>query len=470
MGRITSILSCQWRAYWRRLARPGTLTASNQGILLILGVLVFVKYVRALSTASAQLSVGNTAMFERLLLGVFIVWWFPLLSNARISITTRALRHFPVTLKELFVIRAGSLFIPPLVWMIVAASIGLVYPLIQAPNPIAGVVALLLFVVTAWLLGLTVSQLVSVAVGRKRIVVGILGLLTIAVIAFVREGDRLDLADRLSVVSTKLVANPALGQRLLLSFGLLVALLTISAIAALWSFRASLQSVDTGKQQGRTFSLLSGRTGPLSVKDLRYFRRLLDPYLGLLVSAGGCFYLVMADQPAAEVFWIFIILVFFPSASLTFNSFGLDSQSGLDRYHLLPLSGREIVLSKNTSFLLFVSFQLAPMVLLAAWQLGLGPTFLGIIESSLVAVAYMTWGNLIAVGHRFRMEFFRFSSGGAPIDALAGVIFGSLPGAIAIRLFGWGHWWVIIAMVVVYSGMYWASLVWSGRKFDRVTL
>jgi hypothetical protein len=110
------------------------------------------------------------------------------------------------------------------------------------------------------------------------------------------------------------------------------------------------------------------------------------------------------------------------------------------------------------------------MILLAVWHLGLGPALLGVIEGSLIAIAYMTWGNLIAIGHRFKMEFFRFSSGGSPIDALAGVIFGSLPGAIAIRLFGWSYWWAIIAMTIVYCGMYWASLVWSGRKFDRVTL
>jgi hypothetical protein len=49
------------------------------------------------------------------------------------------------------------------------------------------------------------------------------------------------------------------------------------------------------------------------------------------------------------------------------------------------------------------------------------------------------------------MQFFRFSSGGSPIDALVGVLFGTAPGAIAILLFGRKLWWVVIAMLVLYS-------------------
>jgi hypothetical protein len=88
----------------------------------------------------------------------------------------------------------------------------------------------------------------------------------------------------------------------------------------------------------------------------------------------------------------------------------------------------------------------------------------------MIVMAFMTWGNLIAVGHRFRMEFYRFASGGSPIDALAGIFFGCLPGAIAMRLYGWGYWGVVATIFVVYCLMFWFSLIWSGRKFERTQM
>jgi hypothetical protein len=72
------------------------------------------------------------------------------------------------------------------------------------------------------------------------------------------------------------------------------------------------------------------------------------------------------------------------------------------------------------------------------------------------------------VSHRFQMQFFRFSSGGSPIDALVGVLFGTAPGAIAILLFGRKLWWVVIAMLVLYLVLYLLSLSWSGKRFSKI--
>jgi hypothetical protein len=469
MGRITPILRCQWRAFWRRFIRPGTLAVSNQGILLIISLLALVKYIRALNVTRLELSLNKTLMLEQLLLVVFLVWLFPLTSNSRIAINTRALQHLPLTIKELFTIKAASLFIPPYTWMILAGSFALAYPLSYAPNPIAGILAALLYIATSFLLGLTLAQLVSVAAWRKWIFLLLVGLLAVLVFVEFRGGQKVNVIQLLSISPAKLVSNPSLGHHLLFSFSLLVGLFALMTIAALWSFRVNLRSVDTGPQRKATlFSLLNTKTGSLSIKDLRYFRRLLDPYLGWLVSVLCCVYLLSAPQPSAEVFWIFIIIVFFPNAALTFNSFGLDNRSSLDRYILLPVSGREVMLSKNLAFVLFVALQLAPMMLLAIWQIGFFSTLLGIVEGGGVALAYMTWGNLIAITHRFKMEFFRFSSGGSPIDVLFGVIFGSLPGAILMRLYNWQSWWAVGVVMVLYLAMYWASLLWSGRKYERV--
>jgi len=468
MGRLKPILQCQWRAYWRRFRRSGTLNAGNQGILLLLSVLFFFKYVTALSIAAAELRSGKTARLERLLVIIFFIWLFPLITNARLSITTRALRRFPLTIKDLFLIKAGSLFIPPSAWLIVVASIALVYPISSAPYPLAGSLAALMFVVVSWLVGLTIAHLMSIAFWRK-LVAGNPVVLLIAAAGFIYRG-RGSLKDiqQFSVLPSALVVRAATGDRVWLVLSLLGILLVFFAWAALWSFRASLDSAaPSASQRNSEFKFFYGHVGALAAKDFRYYRRMFDPYLGLLASGISCFYFVIADVASPEVFWIFVILVFFPNASLAFNSFGLDSTPGLNRYRLFPLSGREIVLSKNQAYLAMMLVQLTPIFLFALWRLELASIVFGIIEAVLLAFAYLTWGNLFSIGHRFKMEFYRFSSGGSPVDALAGVIFGTIPGAIAIQLIVSGYWWVTLLLIVLYCGMYVASLMWSGRKFER---
>jgi hypothetical protein len=445
------------------------MAAGNQAILLLVSILLFAKYVQALRVATVELSSGGSRMFERLLLGLFVAWLFPLLSNSRIAITTRALRQMPLTVKDLFVIRTASLFIPPFAWMVLAGSFAIAYPISHARRPVEGIIAASLFLVISWLTGLTASQLLSVERWRNLILL-VLGVLIGGVATAVFYGQ-ISFERYLSVISTKLVANPALGEQTIFSFGVLTVLLVIAAVLCAWSFRMRLQSVDTSRpQRTSSFSIFKGKTGPISAKDVRYFRRLLDTYLGFIVSLLACFYLAFAAQPGVEVFWLFIIFIMFPNAGLAFNSFGLDSNDGLDRYVLFPLTGTEVMLSKNISIITFMAMQVAPVLLFALWRLGVGPTVLGLIEATVLVFAFLTWGNVISVSHRFPMEFFRFSSGGTPIDALAGVIFGCLPGAIAMRLFSWRMWWAVALMVVVYFLMYVGSLVWSGRRFERVRL
>jgi hypothetical protein len=62
--------------------------------------------------------------------------------------------------------------------------------------------------------------------------------------------------------------------------------------------------------------------------DFRYFRRLLDTYLGLAAAMLACLYLVVADVPSAGIFWSFIVVVFLCNGALAFNGFGLDNRAG----------------------------------------------------------------------------------------------------------------------------------------------
>jgi hypothetical protein len=438
------------------------LNAGNQGIILIFAVLLLIKYVQALKVASAQLSVGKSQMLESLLVGFFLTWFFPLMSNGRLSITMRGLKHLPLTLRDLFVIRVATLFIPPVSWMILAASIAMAYPLAHATNPVAGIVALGLFMLFSWLTGLTVSHLISLPVWRKILLITF-AVMTVAIATYFLRSERV----AVSFLPVQAVARAAFGEAVFPTVVVLSALTAFAAVGAIWSFRTTVEADDESRSRTRRPLVpFFGLIGGLSAKDFRYYRRLLDPYCGLLASAIGCVYFVIADVASPEVFWIFVIIVFFPNASLTFNAFGLDNRSAMARYSLLPLSGKEIVLSKNQAYLAMLGVELAPLFLFAVWRLGIVVALLGIIEAILLALAYLTWGNMIAVTHRFSMQFYRFSSGGSPIDALVGVIFGTLPGAIAIKLFQERLWWVS-GLLFIYGAMYWGSMIWSGRRLEQ---
>jgi hypothetical protein len=115
VDRITAILKYQWRAYWRRFRGSANLRASNAGVLVLFGGLAALRFLQQLPLAASQLERGETARYETLLIVVFLVWMVPVMGESRRSIASRSLRHFPLTPRELFVIRVGSVFFSPLI-------------------------------------------------------------------------------------------------------------------------------------------------------------------------------------------------------------------------------------------------------------------------------------------------------------------------------------------------------------------
>src|ERR1044072_7666950 len=132
MDRIGTILRFQWRAYWRRFRGAGTITTSNVGVLILLGGLGLIRYLEALPLAARQLAKGETTRYETLLLIAFLIWMVPVLAESRRSISSRDLLHFPLSTTDLFLIRLGSVFCSPVVWITAAASLALSYPVMMA--------------------------------------------------------------------------------------------------------------------------------------------------------------------------------------------------------------------------------------------------------------------------------------------------------------------------------------------------
>jgi len=479
VDRVRTIISYEWRAYWRRFSRTGS-RAGNGGIILIFSGLIAIKYLQLLLTATANVANGNSRLLVRLLAAIFLVWLFPLANNARETLASRKWLHLPLSLKERFIVRTVSLLMPPSVWLLIAGSLAICYPLAHARKPGAGIIAGLLFIAIAWSTGLTVAHLLNNAAWRTLFWIGSLALLTVAGLYVVRGGAAGDLLS-FPFAPTMLVERAAMGSgggigrvggtatKTWLPPLISLAMLAVAAgAAALWSFKKSLAAAPESSAK-KVFILsshiLPGSLGGLVAKDFRYFRRLLDTYLGVAAAMLGCLYLMVADVASTGIFLSFIVGVFLCSAALAFNSFGLDNRAGLDRYALLPLSGRAILMSKNLAYLMIAGVQIVPMLLIAGWRLGIIASSLGLIEAAVLACAYLTWGNWMSVSHPLKMQFYRFAnSGAALVDEMGGMIFGSLPGILMIYLLhrqGTGAA-AGIALVLLLSA---ASYVFSVTRF-----
>jgi hypothetical protein len=472
---VLTLLRFQWRAYWRRFARGGKLAVGNQGLtLIIIGIILF-RYVQALRLATIDLTRGKTALLESLLAGICFAWFFTTNKSEQTSVATRRWLHLPLSLKQLFAVRAFSLLTPPAAWLVLLGSLAICYPLAHAPRPLLGIVAALLFISMSWFVGLTVAHLLSMAFWRRVLGAAALVLLSGVVLYFVNNepASLSDLSALLPLTPMALVARAALGQQSLIAIMLLAIFSVVTFGAALWSFRKSLESASprsSEKSMHLARLRIPGRFGGLVAKDVRYFWRLLDTYLGLLAAAMGCLYLVTAANPSLDIFLIFLTLVFVPNAPLAFNCFGLDTASGLDRYTLLPLAGRAIMLSKNLAFLSVVSVQAGPLILLAGWQVGAFAGAVGLVAFTSLVGACLAWGNWMSLGHPMKMQFFRFSSSSASLfDAMAGVIFSSSPGVLIIYLLHSQYYSVLTLALVwlLFGCLYFFSLVRFGDRFDR---
>jgi hypothetical protein len=458
---LLAVLGYEQRAYWRGFARAG-LRAGNQGIILIIGALVLGRYLMVLRTAALNVSRADTALLEALLGVVFLAWLFPVAGIQRDSFSARKWSHLPLAIRDRFIIHTLSLMIPPIAWLILLGSLAICYPLSRAPRPQAAVVAGFLFITMSWLIGITISRLITIPIWRKLLWLVLLLLIS----AFIVVGQSLK-----SFTPLVLVTGAATGSRTWFAILTLVMLTVLAGVAAYWSFRVSLIAEGHTTLRRRRFVslILPGRLGGLVGKDFRYFRRLLDFHLGFAVTFLAHFYLINALTPSLSLFSAFLIMVFLANAALAFNSFGLDTQPGLSRYTIIPVSGRSILLSKNLAYVMVLSVQVVPMLFLAAWRLGIGASLLGLLEALALASAYLTWGNWMSVTHPLKMHFYRFANSGAALaDAIAGIFFGSLPGILIIYFLNrLDHMAGPIALLLLLHGvLYWFSLVRFGGRFE----
>jgi hypothetical protein len=104
-------------------------------------------------------------------------------------------------------------------------------------------------------------------------------------------------------------------------------------------------------------------------KNLREILSTLDFYLALLLSLSGAIWRLVGTALPVEARVLMTCLIVIALASYSQSLFGMDGEGGMSRYRLLPLSGRQVLLSKDVAFLLVVmvlGLPLSPLTALAA--------------------------------------------------------------------------------------------------------
>jgi hypothetical protein len=475
MAGIVEVLRFQWLSYYRRLFRPGNLAGYN---LLFVGFLCWMFFSRLphlLLEASNGLSAGRPEKLEFLLLGIVLIWLFPLIEDSQYCIRSHGLLHFPFSLKALFVIRILSLLIAPTAWLIVIVSLSAFYPFVLAHNPIISMIAMLLFIIMSACIGLTLSHLIGIAEWRRKLFLTIISLCITFVGMFYYGVSGFSPRDVLAFSPIYLLVTTAISHNIAKAFAAVIVMLgltTITLYLAFWSFHQSLFSQAQHLSQsfiaGRI--IFPGRLGGLLNKDQKYFWRLLDSYLGLLVGAIFCLYLFQANAPSWRALTVVLIIIFISNTSIAINNFGLDSTAGLNRYIIFPLSGRSIILSKNLAYLAVMAFQAGLVILLGFWRLGLTAGTLGLIAAALLSLSHMAWGNLMSISRPFKMQFYRFSMGVSPLEDLCGTIFCSLPGVLIALFVDPGEtrdFWKVVLAALFCISLYSASILWAGKQLEE---
>ena len=111
-------------------------------------------------------------------------------------------------------------------------------------------------------------------------------------------------------------------------------------------------------------SKLPSFPGPLNHlirKNLRGMLSTLDFYVALLLSVAALAYRTWGMKLSAEALMPMTLLIIVALSSYAQCLFGLDGESGLDRYRLLPVSGWQVLLAKDAAFMALAMLLVLPL-------------------------------------------------------------------------------------------------------------
>lgn len=502
-----------WRAWWRKQEKRGAWQGANTAMVTMLAMFGLIGVLISSAFSFKNLHHGNydtgVVLLEFCLNSVLIGWLFIPIMVGSTTAEGRGLQpvrmgQYPLSLGNLLSLGMLGHLVQPVYWILMASSLCVLWPLSATTEPTLGLIAGVLYVFfagwLAWSVEIFGGALFSSRRGRELMMLIILILLVPALViingdfSLVEGAMTFSLSDRtwllLSADATTglfaqarilspavWVSGAASGASATSGIALLaVALLSSIAVAALSLRRVMLHppnSLSGGKGALKSIGQMRGipgLLGPLVVKELRYLTRTLDHLMGVGMGLAAFVWVFVKPEHLPFVLPLAAVNIVINEAAIPLNNFGLDG-SGADRYRLLPLSGRQAVLTKNLAFFILVGIHLIPVVVAGILKGTLLLTLVILLATAAVCLVTASGGNMASINSPARRAFYNFDSkeqaGGSLALFLAMAVW-AFPTMVYFGLVWIGMWAVALGMLVL-LGIAWliyrSWLERAGRAF-----
>lgn len=509
-----ALLPYLWSAWWRKLKQRGVWAGANTATATMIALVGAAAICGGSLFALVSLKQGaldRARVALEFALNLTLMAWLllPILVGSTSAegrgIQPVRLGQYPLRRRQLVSIGLLGRLIQPVYWILTAAWLGTLLPLAASPQPALGLAGGLLFgVVCAWLawsVELFGSALFSSRRGREILMLLVL-LLFIPMLAlfwgdyslrdeslyyalFGHEWLLLngDGSDGLLLLGR--FVSPALwvSGAALDGAGLGLLLLALLAGGSVWLALVSLRrvmlhppaSLRGGRGATRAIGSLPGlspRLGPLVVKELRFLTRTLDFLMGVGMGVIAMAWVLLRPEHARFVLPLAALNIVFNESAIPLNNFGLDG-AGADRYRLLPLTGREALLTKNLAYFAVVGIHLAPLVLAGLVRGCFWLTLSVVLATCAMALLTAAGGNVVSIRSPAPRAFFNFDSKeqtGGGLALLGAAAIWIVPGLLMVGLWSLGLPVVAGAMaaLLIVCALAWRTwLSDSGRTFEQ---
>jgi hypothetical protein len=196
-------------------------------------------------------------------------------------------------------------------------------------------------------------------------------------------------------------------------------------------------------------------------KDISAAFRLFDTMFACLVVLLFLAYVVYEPHPDLQALWICPVIVTMANTTHALNLFGSDGGQGLERYILLPLTGMRILRIKVFSTAVILAVQLAPIVVVSFWFIGVSPALATFAECLSLGLILLSWGVLVTIRHSYVLKPYRMAEGGSLFATLFALMLCLIPGLTAHH----NVWFAFTLPPVAALGLFYA-LKWAGRRLE----
>ena len=194
-------------------------------------------------------------------------------------------------------------------------------------------------------------------------------------------------------------------------------------------------------------------------------------FLGFAFGAVAAVWIALRPEDGPRVLVLCMPMIVLNEMVMPLNAFGLDGASA-DRYRLLPLTGRQVLLGKNLAFLAVVVSEFAAPVAAGFWRVGITFSLAALCAGLAATLSMVAWGNQTSVRSPAPRAFFNFDSkeqAGGVLSMLGVAAVWLVPFLLGLAANLGGHGVLLLAEFALLGAavlVYVLTLANAGREFE----